>query len=117
MTTTTATPTTEVLPRGGECECRACGAVFTSPTGFDFHQWWHGPRGEDSALTCLDPGEAGLAPVDRRDRTVWRFPGQDDEGPPPARARNAAIDRTAQILGLPGPRRGNRPAGSHGAKS
>jgi len=109
MTLTETTTTTAVLPRGGECECRACGRTFTSPSGFDWHQWWHGPRGEESALTCLDPGETGLVPAERRDRPVWQLPGRDAEGPPPALARNAAIDRTAQILGLARPRRGNRP--------
>lgn len=85
-------------PKGSECQCPACARFFTSPSGFDFHQWWRG-RGDKAVLVCLDPAEIGMVDRARAAGETWGFPDRDTGMGGAKALRNALIDRITQQEG------------------
>lgn len=68
-------------PRGGECQCCACGVFFTSLSAFDAHQRIPGTKGRklgDTPVLCLSAENAGLVAYQRANGTTWGFPGDPD---------------------------------------
>lgn len=82
-------------PKGSECQCPACARFFTSPSGFDFHQWWRG-RGDTAVLVCLDPADIGMVDRARATGETWGFPDRETGMGGATALRNALIDRISQ---------------------
>lgn len=78
-------------PRGSECQCPACSRFFTSPSGFDFHQWWRG-RGDKAALVCFDPASIGMVDRDRLAGETWGLPDRETGIGGATTLRNALIE-------------------------
>lgn len=58
------------LPRGNEAQCPTCDRIFSSDTAAEKHKRYTRP----ATVTCKDPAELGMIPVDRDGRTVWVRP-------------------------------------------
>jgi hypothetical protein len=78
------------FPKGAECQCAKCSRFFTSPSGFQFHQWTRG-RGDTAEVVCLDPALIGMVDAEHLAGETWRMAGQDDDGFS-ERARKALIE-------------------------
>lgn len=89
-------------PQGSECQCSACGRFFTSPSGFDFHQWWQG-RGDKAALVCLEPASIGMVERERAAGPTWGLPDRDTGIGGATALRNALIESLSR---QEGPKRG-----------
>lgn len=86
------------FPRGVECQCGNCSRFFTSPSGFDFHQWWRG-RGDKTVLVCLDPALIGMTVRDHAAGETWQMAGKDAPKGEAATLRNALIESLSQQEG------------------
>jgi hypothetical protein len=86
------------FPRGAECQCGNCGRFFTSPSGFDFHQWWRG-RGDKAVLVCLDPILIGMVLRPHAGGGTWALAGKDAPKGEAASLRNALIESLSQQEG------------------
>jgi hypothetical protein len=85
-------------PKGSECQCPACGRFFTSPSGFDFHQWWRG-RGDKARLVCFDPAAIGMVDRQRTAGETWGLPDRETGKGGAVALRNDLIDRLSQQEG------------------
>lgn len=86
------------FPRGAECQCGQCSRFFTSPSGFDFHQWWRG-RGDKAVLVCIDPASIGMVSRNGPRGETWALAGKDAPKGETAALRNALIELLSQQEG------------------